>query len=312
MLDEDNASVDYAYINLFRNDLPELKAIVLFDDFDGQVSHPGVLTWKQLMEIGKDQTDSCLDERLRNIAVNQCCTLGYTSGTTGNPKGTMLSHDNLTWTALQNTDFFKWEFGEEKVLSYLPQNHMAGMMMDQCMIMSVGGVCCFADKNALKGTLLDNFQHFRPTRVMGVTRIFEKIEDGIKKKGADTKGLKRKIVDWAKSQALNHHKQEESGKVHSSLGYTIGKKLLRNVHEALGLDQAQKHGFAIGAAAVSPETVRFFLSLDMKLLEMISQTEITAFIQLSNTPEPGEFRIGRVGLEFKDQCEVKLINKDEV
>ena len=204
----------------------------------------------------------------------------------------MISHDNLVYTAKQNTDFFKWEFGVEKVLSYLPQNHMAGMMMDQMMVMTKGGICCFADKNALKGTLLDNIQHFRPTRFMGVTRIFEKIEEGIKKKGADTKGLKRMVADWAKNQSLHHHKQEESGKPHSSIGYTVAKKLIFNkvglsiyisitnqphtslsaqVHDALGLNLAQKHGFAIGAAAVSPETVRFFLSLDMKLLEMISQ-----------------------------------------
>ena len=84
------------------------------------------------------------------------------------------------------------------------------------------------------------------------------------------------------------------------------------VHDALGFTNCQKHGFAIGAAAVSEETVKFFLSLDMKLLEMISQTEMTAFIQLTNTPEPGEFRVGRVGREYSDQCEIKMINTDEV
>ena len=51
-------------------------------------------------------------------------------------KGTMLSHDNLVFTAQQNTDFFKWQFGQERVLSYLPQNHLAGMMMDHFMVMA--------------------------------------------------------------------------------------------------------------------------------------------------------------------------------
>ena len=235
-------------------------------------------------------------------------------GTTGNPKGTMISHDNLVYTAKQNTDFFTWKVGVESVLSYLPQNHMAGMMMDQMMVMTKGGVCCFADKNALKGTLLENIQHFQPTRFMAVTRIYEKIEEGIKAKGADTKGLKRVIVDWAKRQALSHHEQEaRSGQSHSSLGYSLARKMIfSKVHQTLGFAEAQKHGFAIGAAAVSPETVRFFLSLDMKLLEMISSTEMTAFVQLCNTPEPGGFRVGKVGREYSDQCEVKLINMHEV
>ena len=63
---------------------------------------------------------------------------------------------------------------------------------------------------------------------------------------------------------------------------------------------------------MSQETVNFFLSLDMKLLEMISSTEMTAFVQLCNTPEPGGFRVGKVGKEYSDQCEVKLIDMDEV
>ena len=60
----------------------------------------------------------------------------------------------------------------------------------------------------------------------GFAYFMEKIEEGIKSKGSDTKGLRRKIVDWAKTQALHHHKQEESGEPHSSLGYTIAKKLI--------------------------------------------------------------------------------------
>ena len=182
----------------------------------------------------------------------------------------MLSHDNLTYAALTNTEFFKWQFGEEIVLSYLPQNHVGGIIMDFANIMCRGGVCCFADKNALKGTLLENLQYYKPTRFLGVTRVFEKIEEGIKSKGADTKGVKKLFVEWAKKQALNHHKQEELGKSHSSFGYNLAKKFVfSKVHDGLGFTNTEN--FIIGAAAVSPETVRFFLSLDMKLLEAIRE-----------------------------------------
>ena len=80
---------------------------------------------------------------------------------------------------MQNTDLFCWDYGVESVLSYLPLSHVAGQMMDVFLIMSKvvkqatasskldlkGGTCCFADKNALRGTLLENIKHFRPSRL---------------------------------------------------------------------------------------------------------------------------------------------------
>ena len=62
---------------------------------------------------------------------------------------------------------------------------------------------------------------------------------------------------------------------------------------------------------MSPETVRYLLSLDLKMLELTSQTEQAAFPQCINSIQPGGFRIGRVGRAYPDQCEVKLINQDQ-
>ena len=83
------------------------------------------------------------------MAVNQCSVVSYTSGTTGNPKGVMLSHDNIVYTAQANLKFNNVQFGQGRAISYLPQSHMAGMMMDQFICMANGSICCFADKFAI-------------------------------------------------------------------------------------------------------------------------------------------------------------------
>ena len=142
---EDNKQLEK--ILAVRNELPHLKAIIQYtgvphikeQTFEEGFDHPKlVYSWKEFMDLGSAYSDVLqkeLDDRLKRIAVNQCCALIYTSGTTGQPKGAMMSHDNLTWTARISIDFLE-AHSNDIFLSYLPLSHSAAQMMDVWMPMA--------------------------------------------------------------------------------------------------------------------------------------------------------------------------------
>ena len=120
----------------------------------------GVLSWKNLLDLGKTwpYLKNKLEDRLKQVAINQCCRLVYTSGTTGAPKAVMLSHDNLIFTAkVMNQVYGLNPNGQERNVSYLPLSHVAASMMDNFVILSCRGTTYFADKSALKVKTLEYF-----------------------------------------------------------------------------------------------------------------------------------------------------------
>ena len=90
----------------------------------GKPSQKGVLSWSEVMKLGKSLSDDELNKRISNLYVNQAALLVYTSGTTGNPKGVMLSHDAVTFAARllgKHTGIGRTEI--EKQVQYMPVNH---------------------------------------------------------------------------------------------------------------------------------------------------------------------------------------------
>ena len=136
---EDNKQLEK--IIAIKHELPNLKAVVQYlgtPHFVNPTSEEGedlrklVYSWREFMDLGSvsnEELDRHLKCRLKAIAVNQCCALIYTSGTTGQPKGAMMSHDNLTWTARISNEFLSAN-SKDIFLSYLPLSHSAAQMID--------------------------------------------------------------------------------------------------------------------------------------------------------------------------------------
>lgn len=186
--------------------------------------------WKALMDIGREQSDDLLNSTLAKIAINECCTLVYTvsyvnyfiyyalftirvlqSGTVGNPKGVMLHHDNLCWDALSVCERLQVERGCEKIISYLPLSHVAAQVVDIYIAITIAGTVYFADKDALKGSLINTLQEVQPTYFLGVPRVWEKIYEKMMQIGAQGGSLKKSIATWAKGHGLQHNLDKMNG-----------------------------------------------------------------------------------------------------
>ncbi|KAL4712632.1 hypothetical protein ACJJTC_007929 [Scirpophaga incertulas] len=306
-----------------RDRLPQLKAIVQWSG-DVDTSLQGVYSWEQLMEIGSKESDTQLDNTLKSIAVNECCTLVYTSGTVGPPKAVMLSHDNLTWDAhVIAHRVSDLQPDNERLVSFLPLSHVAAQVVDIYTTMTKGITVYFARPDALKGSLVETLKEVRPTRFLAVPRVYEKMHEKIVAVGASRGAITRYIAGWARSTIFNYHSARINGSFDSELaklpldystqqmveiwqqgssfGYKIAKSLvISKALDALGLDKCTL--FASSAAPLSTEIKKFFLSLDMPIVEAFGMSEMAGAHSLSIYPK---MKLDSVG-ELLDGTETKF------
>ena len=144
--------------------LPLLKGIVVWgvDRFTDR-PHEMVMGWEEFLELGDKESgleksyEDMVYEKIENQVPGKCCNVVYTSGTTGNPKGVMLTHDNMTFVIsqfLRNWEDQGIEDGRERVVSYLPLSHSAAQVVDILVNLVARGQIYFARPDALQGTLV--------------------------------------------------------------------------------------------------------------------------------------------------------------
>lgn len=239
----------------------------------------GYWRWSELEELNVDDDENLqkeYDRRRLSVVANECCLLVFTSGTVGNPKGVMLSHDNIIFAASTGIEIFgRIEMGNEVMVSYLPMSHSAAQVLDITAAILCAGTVYFADRNAMKGTLFETLKEARPTLFFTVPRLFEKIQEKMLQAGAQSNALKRALGAWAKRVTLKHHmKRINTGQSTDSIQFQIASKLiLKKVKEMLGFQRCRT--FFTGAAPLASETKEYFLSLDITIFEGYGMSEAT-------------------------------------
>ncbi|CAI9560204.1 unnamed protein product [Staurois parvus] len=287
--------------------LPDLKAVVQYKG-SLQVKHSNLYTWDEFLELGKDINEEHLDDIINSQKPNQCCVLIYTSGTTGNPKGVMLSHDNITWTAAHASragDMQPAEVQQESIVSYLPLSHIAAQIYDLWTGIKWGEHVYFANPDALKGTLVDTLKEAQPTSHMGVPRVWEKIMERIKEVSAQASTVKRKMLSWAMSVNLERNlSPPRNGELKLFLPAVADYLVLSKIRKMLGFSHCQKH-FS-GAAPISKGTLEFFLGLNITLYEAYGMSE-TSGPHVMSSPYTHRFQCCGKAVPG---CQMKIVNKD--
>jgi len=309
-----------------RGDCKRVKALVAWAfeppaekkiDITGCGEVP-VIGWQALLQLGAAEDDTELNTRVQMTKPGNCAALIYTSGTTGDPKAVMVSHDNLAYVA--NTIFselgpscgFGATTDEERVLSYLPLSHVAGLCMDLIGQIAVTGLtkaytCIFfARPYDLKAsTIKDRLTIARPTAFLGVPLVWEKMADRIRAVGAASQGLKKSISTWAKDKALTHAKNIRLGGDGSApFNHCLAIRILSAVKAQVGLDKCK---YALtGAAPIRVDTLSYYGSLGIYINEVYGMSESTGVCTLS-TDQAHQW--GAVGWQLPG-TEVKVFKVD--
>jgi long-chain acyl-CoA synthetase len=273
--------------------------------FDGtEASHEDALTWPRFIEDGSERASRLTESEFRARALqaepDEVATILYTSGTTGEPKGVMLTHGNVGSNVEASRLVLKIDENDVTV-SFLPLAHIFQRMVDY-LFFSAG--CTIVHARTLL-TAVDDMKLVRPTTVAAVPRVYEKIHAAV----MDARGLKKSIIDWAvdvadRAAGLRLEGRTPSGSL--SLQLRIADRLVfSKVREAVG---GRIRLFVSGSAPLSPALNRFFYSIGLTILEGYGLTETSP---VTNVNSETDFRIGTVGKAVPG-TEVRIADDGEI
>lgn len=289
-----------------RSECPNLIKIINWGEYDPQNyldDSDIIVTWQQFLDYATDVSDDQVEERINIPKPENCCKLIYTSGTTGPPKAVMISNDNIVFTS----HLLGPEVGVgngDRIISYLPASHIAANNIDICGAILANVTVYFADANALKGTLINTLKKVRPTLLVAVPRVYEKIQEGLVKVGLKSGAVKQFIANWAKDIGRRASRARDEGDSIMPWGYKLADLLVfQNIRKELGLDECRL--FINTSAPMQDATDEYFKALDFRIVDLYGMSEATGPFTL-NYPE---YRASTSGKTLKG-IEVKLANKD--
>lgn len=266
--------------------VPSLEHVIVFDDV--ATEREGVLTLEAALELGEAAelrgAAEGFRERALEAAPDDVATVLYTSGTTGQPKGVMLTHQNIfsnVQAVYRVLDFSK----ADTSLSFLPLSHILQRMVDFALFGRGVSIAYVSSLDQVAAAMSE----VRPTVVVSTPRVYEKLYSRI----LSATGVKRRLVLWSRRVALEWADRVLAGE-RPSLGLRLRHRVadrlvFSKVRAAIG---GRLRFFVSGAAPLAPELARFFFGAGVTILEGYGLTETSP---VTNVNRPDSIRIGTVG-----------------
>jgi long-chain acyl-CoA synthetase len=291
--------------------LPKIKKIITMGKIESAVNDDRIISLAKAMEIGSANANlSEFNSRINNLKSEDLMTITYTSGTIGNPKGVMLTHDNV-FSQVDNMYFKTKVFyhldDTDVFLSSLPLSHILERSATYYGAMNLGATVAFAESTS---TLLNNLLEVKPTAIIGVPRIYEKAYAALNSKftsGSLILKLIFKLGVEVAQRGLPYIcvNQKPTGVL--GLLYNLMDKILYSkIKKALGFDNLN---FAVlGGAPLGVMETSFFVGMGITTLEGYGLTETSPVTHFS---EPGNLHQGVIGPAIPE-TDVKISDEGEV
>jgi long-chain acyl-CoA synthetase len=307
---EDEEQLD-KYLQV-RDRLPLLRKVVVYDmkGLRG-FEDPQVMSFEALLALGRDtrkQRPGLVAKRLASRAAADTAVLVYTSGTTGRPKGAMLSHGNLVASCL----LYREALGEHLApgwdrVAFLPLCHVAERVGGEYMAILTGQVLNFVENPE---TVVEDMREVQPVFFTAVPRVWEKLYS------ATSIAIKEasKLQQWAYGRALAVG-MDVAAALEAwrrpgpwlRLRYWLARKLvLDNLRRAMGIHSLR---FGVtGAAPISPELIRWFTALGVDMREVWGMTECSGAATVTRErPRPGSIGQPLPGTELRISAQGELL-----
>ncbi len=286
--------------------LPDLRKIIHIEPrgFRKWRDDDRFISWEEFLELGRAHREAnpgMVEQLMAQATGDDVITLVYTSGTTGPPKGAMLTNSNFAFNAdvligVENRTPDGKPIGpDDLILTYLPLCHVAERIFSTWSSVSRGPSLNFAESIE---TVQQNLREIQPTIFFAVPRIWERIHASIAIKGRDGTRFKRLWfgIGMKLARRIGDLRVANEGD-HTALSrflYAIGYPIVfRAIKERIGLRRVRYA--ASGAAPIAPEVLRDFLGMGVPLFELYGMTENSA---VATCNFPGANKVGTVGVPY--------------